>query len=82
MSNWRAEQAFDDFKSGRIDEYDLKSELRRIDNSSCMNNSIDKIIRDIDYGFRDSYDASRDFEKAQRECEYRRYLRDSDENGY
>ena len=72
MSNWKAELAFDDFKRGRIDEYDLKSELRRIDSSSCMNHSIDKIIRDIDSGFRDSYDAARDFEKAQRDCEYRR----------
>lgn len=78
MSNWRVEQVFDDLKSGRIDEYDAKSELRRIDNSLCMRDSVDKIIRDVDYGFRDSYDAARDFEREQRNCEYRRREREEE----
>jgi len=82
MNRWQVEQVFDDLREGRINEFDAESELRRIDSSSCMHNPINKIIRDVEYGFRDSYDAMRDFEIAQQSCEIKRRERDQEEREY
>ena len=71
-SFYQVEEIFDDLKKGRINDFDAESELRRINSSSCMRSSISKIVRDVEYGFRDSYDASRDFKQAERSCEYKR----------
>lgn len=71
-SLYEIEEIFDNLKKGRINDFDAESELRRINSSSCMRSSINKIVRDVEYGFRDAYDASRDFDQAERLCENKR----------
>ena len=66
---FQAEQILEDYQRGTIDEYDAKSSLRRLyGNCSCMSRSIEKNVRDMDYG-RDIYDTTSSLERAKRNCD-------------
>jgi len=68
--SYKTQQAVEDFRSGKIDEWDLKRELQRdYGDCSCMSRSIDRIIRDVDYGIKDGYDADRDLRRDSYSCE-------------
>jgi hypothetical protein len=71
MSSYEVENIFDDLKKGKISEMDAEWSLRRENSSSCMRSEISRIVRDTEYGRYDSFDASREFERAERQCKRR-----------
>jgi len=82
MSNFRVNEIFDDLKEGRISETEAEWDLRRIESSSCMRSRIDSIVRDTVYGRYDSYEASREFDRAKSQCDYNRRQSEQEEKEY
>lgn len=71
MSSFRVEEIFDDLRKGRICDIEAEWSLRRINSSSCMNSRIGGIVRDTLDGRFDSYEARREFERAEMQCKRR-----------
>jgi hypothetical protein len=69
MSKFSVQQAVEDFKSGRIDEWDLKREMQREYGScSCVGREIDREIRNVEDSSHDGWDVTHKLESRSREC--------------
>lgn len=82
MSEYRKRSILEDYENGRIDEYDAKNQLQReYGNCSCMRSSIERNLRDMNYG-RDAFDISRRLNEEKSRCDRNDSEREDYYNGY